>query len=129
MGSTVNAPRFSWASTTSRFLFCSARSRAVPTTSSMREMSWTVSGLSSKRKTHMRATIVEGEDAPAIEDDKDRPMATVHNEPSLRLQLLKASREREFFVRRVYRHTSPVPLGATHHQHRHPLAKTRPGEQ
>jgi hypothetical protein len=57
----------------------------------MREMSWTVSGLSSKRKTHMRATIVEGEDAPAIEDDKDQPMATVHNEPSLRLQLLKAS--------------------------------------
>src|SRR6478752_1848997 len=49
-----------------------------------------------ERKTHVRATIVEGEDAPAVVDDEDRPMATVHNEPPLRLQLFKASREREF---------------------------------
>src|SRR5436305_9402512 len=35
MGSTVRAPRFSWASTTSRFLFCSASCPAVPTTSSI----------------------------------------------------------------------------------------------
>jgi len=32
-GSTVNAPRFSWASTTRRFLFCSASCPAVPMTS------------------------------------------------------------------------------------------------
>jgi tetratricopeptide (TPR) repeat protein len=56
----------------------------------------------------MRATIVEGEDAPAVVDDKDRPMATVHNEPPLRLQLFKASREREFFV-----HSDDVPARAT----------------
>jgi tetratricopeptide (TPR) repeat protein len=58
-------------------------------------------GAALERKTHMRATIVEGEDAPAVVDDKDRPMATVHNEPPLRLQLFKASREREFFVHKL----------------------------
>ena len=52
------------------------------------------------------ATIVEGEDAPAVVDDEDRTMATVHNEPPLSLQLLKAPREREFLVRRVHEQTS-----------------------
>src|SRR5262249_25296070 len=33
MGSTVNAPRFSWASTTRRFLFCSTSCPAGPMTS------------------------------------------------------------------------------------------------
>jgi hypothetical protein len=60
-----------------------------------------------ERKTHVRATIVEGEDAPAVVDDEDRPMATVHNEPALRFEFLKASRERELLVRRVHEHTSP----------------------
>ena len=59
-----------------------------------------------EREAHVRATIVEGEDAPAVVDDEDRTMATVHNEPPLRLQLLKAPREREFLVRRVHEHTS-----------------------
>jgi hypothetical protein len=59
-----------------------------------------------ERKTHVRATVVEGENAPAVVDDEDRPMATVHNEPSLCLQLLKASRERELLVRRVHEQTS-----------------------
>jgi hypothetical protein len=59
-----------------------------------------------EREAHVRATIVEGEDAPVVVDDEDRTMATVHNQPPLRLQLLKASREREFFVRRVHEHTS-----------------------
>ena len=58
-----------------------------------------------ERKAHVRATVVEGEDAPAVVDDEDRTMATVHNEPPLRLQLLKAPRKREFSVRRVH-----VPL-------------------
>src|SRR5262249_5737887 len=58
-----------------------------------------------ERKTHVRATIVEGEDAPAVVDDEDRPMATVHNEPALCLQLLKAPRECES-VRRVHEQTS-----------------------
>ena len=34
---------------------------------------------------HVRAPIVEGEDAPAVVDDKDRAMTTVQNEPALRL--------------------------------------------
>ena len=38
-----------------------------------------------KREAHVRATIVEGEDAPAVVDDKDRTMTTVQNEPALRL--------------------------------------------
>src|SRR6516164_4967886 len=47
MGSTVNAPRFSWASTTRRFLFCSASCPAVPMTSLTSGASCTVCGLSS----------------------------------------------------------------------------------
>src|SRR5262249_49135619 len=47
IGSTVSAPRLSCASTTKRFLFCSASWRAVPTTSSISGASWIVSGLSS----------------------------------------------------------------------------------
>ena len=34
---------------------------------------------------HVRAPIVEGEDAPAVVDDEDRAMTTVQNEPALRL--------------------------------------------
>src|SRR5262245_16150571 len=47
MGSTVNAPRFSWASTMRRFLFCSASCPAVPMTSLISGPSCTVCGLSS----------------------------------------------------------------------------------
>src|SRR5262245_47658834 len=47
MGSTVSAPRFSWASTTRRFLFCSASCPAVPMTSLISGASCTVCGLSS----------------------------------------------------------------------------------
>src|SRR5262249_60434752 len=35
-------------------------------------------------------------------DAEDRTMVTVHNEPPLRLQLLKAPHEREFLVRLVH---------------------------
>jgi hypothetical protein len=34
---------------------------------------------------HVRATIVEGEDAAAVVDDKDWTMAAVHNKPPLGL--------------------------------------------
>jgi len=37
----------------------------------------------------VRAPIVEGEDAPAVVDDEDRTMATVHDELPLDLQLLR----------------------------------------
>jgi hypothetical protein len=45
-----------------------------------------------ERKAHVRAPIVEGEDAPAVVKDQDRTMATVHDEPPLDLQFLKAAR-------------------------------------
>jgi hypothetical protein len=59
-----------------------------------------------ERKAHVRATVIEREDAPAVVHDEDWAMATVHNEPPLRLQLLKSPRKREFSVRCVH-----VPLG------------------
>jgi hypothetical protein len=43
-------------------------------------------------KAHVRATVVEREGATAVVHDEDRTMATVHNEPALRLQLLKGPR-------------------------------------
>src|SRR5260370_12886659 len=55
-----------------------------------------------ERKAHVRATIVEGEDAPAVVDDEDRTMATLHNEPPLRLQLFKAPHEHDILFRRVH---------------------------
>ena len=59
-----------------------------------------------ERKAHVRATVVKRVDAPAVVHDEDRAMATVHNEPALRFQLLKRPRKREFSVRCVH-----VPLG------------------
>ena len=59
-----------------------------------------------EREAHVRAAIVESKNAPAVVNDKDRTMATVHNKPPLRLQLLKAPRECEFLVRRVHGYRS-----------------------
>src|SRR6476620_3097841 len=80
-----------------------------------------------EREAHVRAPIVEGEDAPAVVDDEDRTMATVHNEPPLDLQLLKAARQRKFLARRVHERTFHWRFGAAAGtpQHRHPLAKRR----
>src|SRR6516162_4575786 len=47
MVSTINAPRFSWASTTRRFLFCSASCPEVPMTSLISGANCTVCGFSS----------------------------------------------------------------------------------
>jgi hypothetical protein len=38
-----------------------------------------------EREAHVRATIVEGEDAAAVVKNKDRTMTAVHDEPTLRL--------------------------------------------
>src|SRR6516162_2772509 len=51
---------------------------------------------------HVRAPIVESEDAPPIIDEKDRPMAAVQNEASLGLQLLKAAGAHEFTSRGIH---------------------------
>jgi hypothetical protein len=61
-----------------------------------------------KRETHVRATIVKGEDMPAIVDNKNRTMTAVQHEPALRLQFLKAACEREFPARYVHQLTSGV---------------------
>jgi len=70
-----------------------------------------------KRKTHVRTTIVQGENAPPIVDDEDRTMATVHNEPALCLQIVKAPSERKFLVRCVHKLSavaSSAPLWRPH---------------
>ena len=59
-----------------------------------------------ERETHVGATIIQGEDTPPIIEDEDRTMAPVHNEPPLRLQILKATGERRFLVQCVHEHTS-----------------------
>src|ERR1700731_143090 len=46
-----------------------------------------------EREAHVRATVVQGEDATTVIDDKDGTMAAVHNEPPLCLQLFKAAGE------------------------------------
>ena len=59
-----------------------------------------------KRETHVRAPIVECEDAPAVVDDEDWTVMSVHKETPLGLQLLKAPSPSEFLVGRVRKHTS-----------------------
>src|SRR5262249_20251442 len=41
-----------------------------------------------KSEAHVQTTIVESQHAPTVIDDNDPTMATVYNEPPLRLQLL-----------------------------------------
>ena len=53
-----------------------------------------------KRKTHVRTTIVQGENAPPIVDDEDRTMATVH--------IVKAPSKRKFLVRSVHKLSAVV---------------------
>jgi hypothetical protein len=59
-----------------------------------------------EREAHVWAAIVESKDASAVVYDKNRTMATVHNESPLRLQLLKAACECEFLVRRIHDYRS-----------------------
>jgi len=59
-----------------------------------------------EREAHVWAPIVEGENVPAVVDNKDRTMTAVHDEPTLRLQLLKAACEHEFPAWHVHQHTS-----------------------
>ena len=80
-----------------------------------------------EREAHVRAPIVEGEDAPSVVDDEDRTMATVHDELPLDLQLLKGARQRKFLARHVHEHTSHCHSGAAAGtpQHRHQPAQRR----
>jgi len=58
-----------------------------------------------ERKAHVRTAIVEGKHASPVVDDEDRTMVPVHDEPTLLLQLIEASRQREFLVRHIHEHT------------------------
>jgi hypothetical protein len=73
-----------------------------------------------KREAHVRATIVEREDAPAIVDHKDWTVVAMKNKASFGFQLVKAAREHEFLVRHVHKHSRA--LGT---QHRYPLTQAR----
>ena len=64
-----------------------------------------------KREAHVRATIVEGEDATPVIDDKDRTMTAAQNDAPLRLKVLKVAGEHEFLVRRVHDVVSNRPIG------------------
>ena len=55
-----------------------------------------------ERETHVRATIVEGEDAPAVIDHKDWTMAAVQHEPAPSLELFKAAHGHEIPARHVH---------------------------
>jgi hypothetical protein len=58
--------------------------------------------------THVRTTVIEGEDAPLVVDDKDGTVAAVHDKPPFRLEFFKAIRERKFLVCHVHEHTSRI---------------------
>jgi hypothetical protein len=59
-----------------------------------------------ERKAHVRAPIVEGKNAPAVEDDENRTMGSVHNEPALRFQVIKSAYKSKLLTRRVHGQTS-----------------------
>ena len=59
-----------------------------------------------ERKAHVRATVVEGKNPPAIEEDKDRAVGAVHDEPALRLQLFEGPSKCEVRVRHDHERTS-----------------------
>jgi len=64
-----------------------------------------------ERKAHVRATIVEREDAPPIIDNQDRTLAPVYDEHPLCLQFFEGSGKRKSLVRRVHEQISQSPLG------------------
>jgi hypothetical protein len=63
-----------------------------------------------ERETHVRAPVVERENAAAVMDDEDRAMDAVQNESALRPQLFQAARKRKARVRHIYERISRSPL-------------------
>jgi hypothetical protein len=59
-----------------------------------------------KRETHVRTSIVERENAPAVIDNKDWTMTAVQHEPALSLEFFKAACEHEFPARHVHQPAS-----------------------
>jgi hypothetical protein len=65
-----------------------------------------------KRKAHVRATIVEREDAPPIIDNQNRTVAPVDDKHPLCLQVIEGSGKRKSLVRRVHEQISRSLFGA-----------------
>jgi hypothetical protein len=61
-----------------------------------------------QRKAHMRAAIVEREDATFVVDDEYRTMPPVRDQTSLRFQLLEAARTHEIRGGCVREQSSPA---------------------
>ena len=59
-----------------------------------------------EREAHVRATVVEGEDAPAVIDDDDRTMGAMDHDPALRLHFFERPCKGEVRVRHVHVRTS-----------------------
>jgi hypothetical protein len=59
-----------------------------------------------ERETHVGTSIIQGEDAPAVIDDQDRTMATMHNDSAFRLQVFKAAGERVLLVQCAHERVS-----------------------
>ena len=60
-----------------------------------------------EREAHVRATVVEGEDAPAVIDDQDRAMDAMQDDPALRLHLFEGPCKGEVRVRQVHERFLP----------------------
>ena len=64
-----------------------------------------------ERETHMRASVIEREDATSVVDDQNRAVAAVNDDPALRLQFIKAACDDKFRVWRVHRRARGCKLG------------------
>ena len=79
--------------------------RVVP----MARQDTVLDGPSLEREAHVWTSIIEGKDSPAVVDDKDGAIATLHDKPPLRFQRFKASHEHKFAIRCIHaqlRHAS-----------------------
>ena len=52
---------------------------------------------------HVRATVIEGDDAPAVTDNEDWAMGAMHDDPALRLQLVEGPCKRSRAHARIWR--------------------------
>ena len=60
-----------------------------------------------EREAHVRATVVEGVDAPAVIDDEDWAMGAMHDDPPLRFHLFEGPCMCKVRVRHVHVRTLP----------------------
>ena len=61
-----------------------------------------------QRETHVRAAVVEREDASLIVDEQDRRMPAVHDEPALGLQFVEAAGPHKLRGQRIHRGLRPA---------------------